>query len=269
LETCVVPAQFTDQQYHVIRILNLSLVSVLMLLELLPSRRIFGAINLAFAFGWIFMGCNLAAVYWPTPKSEGVVLSPPFRDDDWLVLHGGNSFLVNNHHDYSGQRDALDLERVVNGRERVDHPGRKEITSYASWGQSLYAPAEGKVVQVVNDLDDNPVGVMDPLHPAGNHIVIDIGGGHFVLLAHLQKGSVHVAVGDTVKTGQPIAKVGNSGNTTQPHLHLQVQDAPGALGLGTRTWPILFRDATLQRHGSPVADTPFFVRRNDHILSSR
>jgi len=269
LETCVVPAQFTDQQYHVIRVLNISLVFVLLLLELLPSRRILGAINLAFALGWIFMGYHLAVTYWPVSKADGVTLSPPFRGDDWLVLHGGNSFLVNNHHDYSEQRDALDLERVVNGKERVDNPGRKEVTSYASWGQPLYAPADGKVVKVVNDLPDNVPGDMVVVHPAGNHIVIDMGEGHFVLLAHLQKGSARVSVGDTVKTGQPIANVGNSGNTSQPHLHLQVQDAPGTSGLGTRTWPILFRDATLQRHGSPVADTPFFVRRNDHILSSR
>lgn len=269
LETCVVPAQFTDQQYHVIRILNISLVAVLMLLELLPSRRILSAMNLAFAFGWMFMGYHLGVTYWPVPKADGVTLSPPFRGDDWLVLHGGNSFLVNNHHDYSEQRDALDLERVVNGKERVDNPGRKEVTSYASWGQPLYAPADGKVVKVVNDLPDNVLGDMAVVHPAGNHIVIDMGEGHFVLLAHLQRGSARVSVGDTVKTGQPIANVGNSGNTSQPHLHLQVQDAPGTSGLGTRTWPILFRDATLQRHGSPVADTPFFVRRNDHILSSR
>jgi serine/threonine protein kinase len=266
LKTCIVPAQFTDQQYLVITTLNTSLVGVLMLLELLPGRRILAATNVAFAIGWIFMGSQLAAIYWPTPKTDGVVLSPPFHGD-WLVLHGGNSVLVNNHHDYLQQRDALDLERVVNGKERT--ADQKDLNSYGSWGQPLYAPADGRVVRVVHDLEDNQVGVMDPLHPAGNHIVIDIGGGHFVLLAHLLKYGAQVSVGDMVKTGQPIGKAGNSGNTTQPHLHLQVQDAPGATGLGTRTWPILFQDARLQRRDSIVADTPFFVRRNDHILSSQ
>ena len=61
---------------------------------------------------------------------------------------------------------------------------------------------------------------------AGNHVVIDLGDdGPFVLVAHLRKGSVSVRVGDLVSDGQPIGKCGNSGNSTQPHVHVQVTDS--------------------------------------------
>src|SRR6185295_18863929 len=113
-----------------------------------------------------------------------------------------------------------DIERILNGRERTSDD--KKFTAYPSWGQTLYAPVDGKVVKAVNDLDDNPVGQPDTQNVVGNHLVIDMGDGRFVLMAHLQKGSVTVAEGETVRVGQPIAKAGNSGNTSGPHLHLQV-----------------------------------------------
>jgi len=88
----------------------------------------------------------------------------------------------------NNQRNALDIERLVNGEETTGDP--KRLESYPSWGETLYAPADGKVVKAVNDLPDNSIGDTDTEHLAGNHIVIDIGNGHFVMLAHLQKGSV-------------------------------------------------------------------------------
>ena len=61
---------------------------------------------------------------------------------------------------------------------------------------------------------------------AGNHLVIAIGAkGPFVLLAHLQRGSVQVQPGQRVSVGDPVARCGNSGNSTEPHLHLQVSDS--------------------------------------------
>jgi murein DD-endopeptidase MepM/ murein hydrolase activator NlpD len=85
---------------------------------------------------------------------------------------------------------------------------------------------DATVVAVENGAPDNAPGVMDAEHKAGNHVVLDLGNGEFALLAHLQKGSVAVKVGDKVTAGQRLGLTGNSGNTSEPHLHFHVQDGP-------------------------------------------
>ncbi|RLV68209.1 Secreted peptidase [Streptomyces sp. CBMAI 2042] len=60
----------------------------------------------------------------------------------------------------------------------------------------------------------------------GNHVILDLGDGTFALYAHLQRGSLQVKAGDTVRAGQRLGSVGNSGNTTEPHLHFQLMDGP-------------------------------------------
>jgi murein DD-endopeptidase MepM/ murein hydrolase activator NlpD len=74
----------------------------------------------------------------------------------------------------------------------------------------------------VTDADDPPGTNGD--HAI--HLLIDIGGGRYVSMAHVKRGSVTVRVGDVVNSGQPLAAVGNNGHSIEPHLHLQVQDSP-------------------------------------------
>ena len=264
LGACLVPAQFSPAEYTTMHLLYWGAVIALLLLELLPGKRVYLATNVVFAAGAIFMATQLVRIYWPEAKADGVVLSAPFRGE-WLVVHGGRSTLINAHYHFNNQRDALDIERIVNGQERTGNPDL--LASYPSWGETLYAPAEGKITEVVSDLADSPIGQTDLEHIAGNHIVIDIGQGHYVVMAHLQKGSVLVALGDTVHTGQPVAKCGHSGNTSHPHLHLQVQDQPKFMLTPVKTWPILFQNSTGLRAGHALTESPFFVRRNDHIIS--
>lgn len=114
--------------------------------------------------------------------------------------------------------------------------GNDTIQDYAGWGRSVIAPAAGKIVQARNDRPDQPVdGVSDPKYFApeypdggdtGNAVVIDHGNGEYSLLAHMQQGSVRVRVGDTVAQGQAIGQLGNSGDSSGPHLHYQLQDGP-------------------------------------------
>ncbi len=85
-------------------------------------------------------------------------------------------------------------------------------------------------------------------------------------MAHLKKGSVRVKVGDVVSVGQEIARCGNSGNTSQPHLHIQVQNRAEFFAPETQTHPILFRDVMCRRSNHQRADSPFDVRRNDRII---
>jgi murein DD-endopeptidase MepM/ murein hydrolase activator NlpD len=100
----------------------------------------------------------------------------------------------------------------------------------------------------------------------GNHVILEIEKDRFVLLAHLMKGSVAVAEGAQVHAGQLIARCGNSGNTSQPHLHLQVQDRADVWATDLKTVPILFRDAVRVRAGHSERLPAANVRRNDELL---
>ncbi len=187
-------------------------------------------------------------------KQKARLMLPFAPGDEWYVYWGGDSRAVNYHVDYPDQRHALDLVMRRDGRT---HSGDgKENTDYYAWGKAITAPSAGTVVAAVNDLPDNKPGVTsDTQNASGNHVILDLGNGEYALLAHLQKGSVRVKAGDTVKAGDVLGLCGNSGNTTEPHLHFHVQNRPklfgGALGL-----PVVFSNYTVSGKkmaiGSPV-----------------
>lgn len=263
IETCVMPAQFAAAENRMLRGLVWGATAVLIILRLLPGRKIFVAVQAAFTLGWTFMVTEQVRLRWPGSKSEAVELAAPF-EGEWVVMQGGRSSLINHHYGVPNQRDALDLVALVDGQVRKGKA--RELEAYPAWGQTLLAPADGKVVAVVSDLRDNAIGETDHEHLAGNHVCIDLGDRRYVLMAHLQKDSVLVAVGDTVRAGQPVAKCGNSGNTSQPHLHLQVQSEANLFMPGTRTYPIVFRSVKCLRDGKPRTDAaPWDVRRNDWV----
>ena len=98
------------------------------------------------------------------------------------------------------------------------------------------AVADGAVSAVKDSIPQNVPGATSRAVPitletvGGNHVIVDIGGGHFAFYAHLQPGSIKVHVGDRVRRGQLLGLVGNSGNSTEPHLHFHISDASSPLG---------------------------------------
>ncbi|RJE87816.1 M23 family metallopeptidase [Paenibacillus sp. 1011MAR3C5] len=141
---------------------------------------------------------------------------------DWFVFWGGTNVFDNYHYAHPSQRYAYDIIQEKNGMSYEGDPAKNE--SYYAFGQDVVAPADGTVVEVVNDIADNePVGVMNEKAPAGNVVVIDH-GGEYSYLAHLKKGSAMVKVGDQVKRGDKVGEVGNSGNSSEAHMHFQVSD---------------------------------------------
>jgi len=127
------------------------------------------------------------------------------------------------------QRFAVDWEQL-NAENRI-HAGSKEaLTSYTIYGRPVFAVAAGTVVEAINDQLDQPPGSypvglsLDQID--GNSVILDIGGGNYVLYAHMQRGSVRVKVGESVTRGEVIGLVGNSGNTIAPHLHFQLMSGP-------------------------------------------
>ena len=112
------------------------------------------------------------------------------------------------------------------------------------------------MTEAVDAHADLPVGGNTWHDMAGNHVIIDIGDGHYVLYGHMKLGSLRVRVGDQVRRGQLIGQVGDSGNSDEPHLHIQVQNKPtfDVEDRAIRTYPILFAGATASdlRRGDSV-----------------
>ena len=195
------------------------------------------------AIGSMLLRPEQRATLPPDPRADyrlKAILHLPFAPgDEWTVGWGGDTRAQNYHVDYSDQRHAFDLLVVKNG---VTHEGDgTRLSQYYAYGRRIVAPAAGTVVEAVNTLPDNPPGKQDPAHAAGNHVLLNLGNGEYALLAHLQPGSVRVKAGDKVSTGQLLGLCGNSGNTSEPHLHFHVQDKPylfrDAIGL-----PVTFLD---------------------------
>ena len=122
-----------------------------------------------------------------------------------------------------------------------------------TFGRPVLAPADGRVVSVVDGMVDNEEtrnyprrsivdALREPLWYFGNHVVVDIGHGAYVLLAHLKKGSIVVAPGDTVRAGARLGSVGNSGNARSAHLHVQVMSRADPTEPGVSGLPALLRD---------------------------
>jgi murein DD-endopeptidase MepM/ murein hydrolase activator NlpD len=123
-----------------------------------------------------------------------------------------------------------------------------DLEKYAIFGVPVYSPCEGTVVRAEDGHPDLAPPERDREHLAGNHVVIRTGDVK-VLLAHLEKGSVAVKTGDEVVPGQEIGRVGNSGNTSQPHLHIHAErgGSPDSI-LDGQGVPMRFGDRFLVRN---------------------
>jgi murein DD-endopeptidase len=145
---------------------------------------------------------------------------------------------------------------------------RGESTTLANWygyDVPVYATAAGTVLLVRDGAPDQapfggpPPAVIDAVEAPGNVVVIDIGEGRFATYAHLKPGSLRVAEGDRVVEGQPLARIGNSGNTLGPHLHFHISDAVEPLGgeglpFSLRSFSLIGRVASLP---ALLAGTPW------------
>ncbi|HWK90038.1 MAG TPA: M23 family metallopeptidase [Longimicrobium sp.] len=147
----------------------------------------------------------------------------PF-EGEWTVVWGGRTVEQNYHAAVASQRFAYDL-LVTRGGRTHDGDG-STLEQYYCWGRPILAPAAGTVVGFTDGLRDQAPGQMDRANPPGNHVILDHGKGEFSLLAHLREGSVAVGAGDRVQAGQKLGECGNSGNTSEPHLHYHLQNAP-------------------------------------------
>ena len=149
------------------------------------------------------------------------------------VRHRRASLAIDNR-EWLAQRFAVDWEQIDASRRFVKRGGDpKDPADYSIYGARAIAAADATIVHVIDGLDEQTPGALPEgisLREAdGNSIVAKLHDGLYMLYAHLQAGSIKVKEGDTVKRGDLLGLVGNSGNTSAPHLHFHVMDGPSAL----------------------------------------
>jgi len=159
----------------------------------------------------------------PVPDKHETELSLPFKGR-WLVFWGGDTKEVNQHHDVPNQRFAFDF--VVDEIGKTHKGDGKTNEDYYTFGREVLAPADGIVTDVIEGVRDNVPGYMNPYSALGNAVFIQHREYEVSVLAHLKLGTVRVKVGDKVKRGQIIGLCGNSGNSSEPHLHYHLQNTP-------------------------------------------
>jgi murein DD-endopeptidase MepM/ murein hydrolase activator NlpD len=146
-------------------------------------------------------------------------------DGPVTVGWGGATPDVNYHVFAPDQRWAYDLAVTRDGQTYRADGTRCE--DYYCYGLPVLAPAGGTVVSTADGDPDMPIGVMGGGRDAGgNQIRLEVAPRQFLFLCHLQPGTILVKPGDRVTQGQAVGRVGNSGNTSEPHLHIHLQDRP-------------------------------------------
>ena len=150
-------------------------------------------------------------------------LSLPF-EGEWFVFWGGRTIEQNYHAADKAQRFAYDFLIRRDGASHTGDPSKLE--NYFCWDRPILAPAEAIVAAVADGQPDQAIGHTDAENAAGNHVVLVLGNGEYAFLAHLRRGSVAVKLGERVQQGTELGRCGNSGNTTEPHLHFHLQTTP-------------------------------------------
>ena len=146
----------------------------------------------------------------------------PFKGE-WSVTWGGDTKEQNYHVESLAQKNAFDI--LIKDEQGATHKGTGETNEdYYAFGKELYAPCDGEVVLVVDGVKDNIPGVLNPIYIPGNTVIIKTANGEFAFFAHFKQNSIVVKQGQKVSSGALLGLCGNSGNSSEPHLHFHLQN---------------------------------------------
>ncbi len=200
----------------------------------------------------------------PKPKSfarNEIKLDLPFKGE-WLIIWGGDSVTQNYHQDHPNQRFAFDIVKVgENGKTHKSDGSKNE--DYYAFGQEIISPADGVVTDVISGVRNNVPGVLNPLTALGNAVMIRHNTGEVSVFAHLKFDSIRVKAGDKVKAGQTIGLCGNSGNSSEAHLHYQLQKTN--LFEDEGSIKVFFEDVKVRRGGKPELKKDYSPIKGDIV----
>jgi Peptidase family M23 len=186
-------------------------------------------------------------------RKPAMVIRPPLKGKSWLVttacckpnVHRDLRVAIDGVRIETAETFAIDWVKVKN--DRIFEGDGKSVEQYYGFGEDVFAIADGTVVSIHDGMpDEAPLVLMVPrskLDYGGNNVFLRIAPNVFAWYAHLREGSLMVKVGDTVKAGAPIAKLGNTGPSEGPHLHFGLLDKPDPIA--GRSLPFVFDSFTL------------------------
>lgn len=236
----MIQAQFSAGDYNTNLITTVGMVVCLLFSDWLLPKQVDPSIILHKCVVAVIVLSQIILLFYPVSNSSNIILQSPFKDK-WLVFNGGNSPLVNHHFFFLSQKFALDLVKKEDALIKKEK--QPSLDSYSSFGVQIMAPHSGEVVQVSNEFNDLAIGESDRKNAFGNHIVLKLKENIYLGLGHLKKDSLLVKVGDQVQVGQALAQCGNSGNTSQPHLHIQLMTKQDLFDKENLPLPMFFKDS--------------------------
>ncbi len=194
-------------------------------LPLSPQRKfLYGLQGFISFFLLIFLYLGIKGQFY---TGAGLHLQFPLRQGTFYVAQGGNSAIINYHHLAEPAAYALDINRLGPPYRRAESIMPNRLEQFYIEDDSVFSPCDGVVFQAEIHAPDMPLGEVDTARFVGNFVGIRTAEGYNVVLAHFKKNSVVVTVGDTVKTGQFLGRVGHSGVVDEPmlHIHAEISDS--------------------------------------------
>lgn len=188
----------------------------------------------------------------PTPSRNITKMKLPFNGE-WTVIWGGDTKAQNYHVESPAQKNAFDIVITDSTGKSYKTNGKKNEDYYA-FGKPLFAPCDATVVMAVDGVKDNVPGTMNPIYIPGNSVLLKTVNNEYILMAHFKQFSVKVKEGQKVKAGQLLGLCGNSGNSSEPHLHFHLQnveDMTVATGIKCH-FEKIFVNGVLKKDYSPV-----------------
>lgn len=177
-------------------------------------------------FIFVFTSASIQAIQGYITPPNSVDLQFPLVGKHYVILQGGSNQILNHHYRVPAQKYALDILKGNVLGQRAKNWNPKNLDDFFIYQAQVVSPCDGLVIKAIDGLDDVELKTSDRKNIAGNHIVIlSEEKKVYVLLAHLKKGSLLVQEGDRVSTRQSLGLVGNSGNTSEPHLHIHCTTA--------------------------------------------
>ena len=158
----------------------------------------------------------------PIIKRNQTKLILPFKDT-WFVFWGGDTKELNYHVVSEAQKNAFDF-LIKDGSGKSFKTDGKTNEDYYCFGKEILSPCEGEIVLVVDGIKDNVPGEMNPFNAGGNSIILKTVNNEFLFFGHFKHQSIKVKEGQKVVQGQLLGLCGNSGNSTEAHLHFHIQN---------------------------------------------
>ncbi len=146
----------------------------------------------------------------------------PFKDE-WTVIWGGDTKELNYHVESEAQKNAFDIV-ISNEKGNSYKSDGKTNEDYYAFGKDLVAPCDGEIILVVDGVKDNVPGILNPIYVPGNTVIIKTQNNEYLFFAHFKQHSISVKQGQKIKQGQLLGLCGNSGNSSEPHLHFHIQN---------------------------------------------